>query len=57
MRIHTAQPEPMGRGRAGYSGGPMGQWGRGYVQKAIPLLILKLSSYSNQVKCSIECTG
>ena len=51
MRIHAAQPEPMGGSRAGsLTLGPMGRQGRGHVQKAIPLLILKLSPYSKGVK-------
>ena len=58
MHIHTAQPESMGESRAGsLTLEPMGDRGRGHVQKAIPLLILKLSPYSKRVKCSMESTG
>ena len=48
----------MGGGRAGsLTLEPMGNRGRGHVQKAIPLLILKLPPYCKRVKCSIESTG
>ena len=58
VRIHTAQPEPMGGSRAGsLTLEPIGHRGRGHIQKAIPLSILKLSPYSKRVKCSIESTG
>ena len=58
LKGNCAQPEPMGGSRAGsLTLEPIGHRGRGHIQKAIPLSILKLSPYSKRVKCSIESTG
>ena len=56
MRILAAQPESMGEGMRGpLTLESMGIGEMGNVFWSFPLLILKVSIYSKQVSCTLEC--